>query len=129
VSGGVLVAAVAVAVAANTGRTAAVAAANTALFATLTVIVTVIVTIAASLAVRNGWLRRPSRPGMVRGAARALPSAARARYAEEWAGELYDLRAEGARWWQHASHVVGVLLYAAPVLAVTLRLSRVRAVD
>ncbi|HYN96661.1 MAG TPA: hypothetical protein VES42_22700, partial [Pilimelia sp.] len=51
------------------------------------------------------------------------------RYAEEWRGELYDLRAEGARWWQRAGYVIGVLLWAAPVVAVTSRLSRARAVD
>jgi hypothetical protein len=51
------------------------------------------------------------------------------RYREEWARELYDLRAEGARWWRRAGYVVGVVLWAAPVLAVTLRLRPQRAAD
>ncbi|MGX6606090.1 hypothetical protein ACWKSP_28770 [Micromonosporaceae bacterium Da 78-11] len=66
---------------------------------------------------------------MVRGAAGALPRERRARYVEEWRGELYDLRAEGARWWQRAGYLATILLYVAPVLAVTLRLSRTKAVD
>lgn len=32
-----------------------------------------------------------------------LPAPSRQRWMEEWRGELYDLRAEGARWWSRAA--------------------------
>jgi hypothetical protein len=65
---------------------------------------------------------------LLSGAARLLPDAVRSRYQEEWRGELYDLRADSGRW-DRISYVTGVLLYAAPALAVTLRLSPTRAVE
>ena len=66
--------------------------------------------------------------GALRGAAGLLPGRSRSRYLEEWRGELYDLRADGAWWWQRAGYIIGVL-YAASALAITLRRSRARAVD
>lgn len=62
-------------------------------------------------------------------AARLLPGRTGPRYLEEWRGELYDRRADGERWWRRAGYVAGIVLYAVPILAVTLRLNRVRAVD
>lgn len=64
-----------------------------------------------------------------RSSARLLPAGVAARYAEEWAGELYDLRAEGASWWRRARHVTGILLCAVPLLAVQLRPRPRRVVD
>ncbi|MEV4773122.1 hypothetical protein [Micromonospora humida] len=65
----------------------------------------------------------PGAGGMVllRGAAGLLPGWAACRYREEWAGELYDLRAEGAPWWTRVGYLLGVLLCALR-LAVGLRL-------
>jgi hypothetical protein len=76
-------------------------------------------------------LRRPAAAGsgLLRAGAALLPDGAGARYAEEWCGEFYDLRSDGARWWMRLAYVAGVLGRAVPVLAVTLRLSRARAVD
>lgn len=62
-------------------------------------------------------------------ATRLLPPAHAERYAEEWRSELYDLRAEGARWYKCASFVAGVLTCAVPKMAVILRLGRRRAVE
>ncbi|MFI2577463.1 hypothetical protein ACH5AJ_35320 [Streptomyces rochei] len=59
---------------------------------------------------------------LMRGAAGLLPGWAACRYREEWAGELYDLRAEGAPWWRRAGYILGILLFSAPRLAVGLRL-------
>jgi hypothetical protein len=81
------------------------------------------------VAQRLGTAGRSTASGLLRGAARPLPGAAQARYLEEWRGELYDLRGEGARWWRRAGYVAQVLLFTAPVLAVTLRLSARKAVD
>ncbi len=67
--------------------------------------------------------------GLLRAGAALLPDGVGARYAEEWCGEFLDLRSEGAPWWALLTYVIGILLRAVPVLAVTLRLSRVRAVD
>ncbi|MFJ8691075.1 hypothetical protein [Micromonospora wenchangensis] len=71
---------------------------------------------------RNAGLR-PESGGAVllRGAAGLLPGWAACRYREEWAGELYDLRAEGAPWWTRVGYLLGVLLCALR-LAVGLRL-------
>ncbi|MDT5039196.1 MAG: hypothetical protein QOE51_181 [Actinoplanes sp.] len=70
-----------------------------------------------------------SAESLLRVIATLLPGPARHRYLEEWRGELYDLDAEGTPWWRQAGHVVGVVLCAAPVMAVTLRLRRTRVVD
>lgn len=59
---------------------------------------------------------------LLRGAAGLLPGWAACRYREEWAGELYDLRAEGAPWWTRTGYLLGILLLSAPRLAVGLRL-------
>ena len=66
---------------------------------------------------------------VVNAAARLLPGGAGPRYAEEWLGELHDMRAEGDSRRLRVRYVLGVLFLAAPHLALTLRLSRVRAVD
>jgi hypothetical protein len=71
--------------------------------------------------------RRPA--GLLRAGAALLPNGAGARYAEEWCGEFHDMRSDGATWWARLAFVVGILGRAVPVLAVTLRLSRVRAAD
>ncbi|MEU7617255.1 hypothetical protein AB0B27_14345 [Micromonospora rifamycinica] len=67
---------------------------------------------------------RPGSGGAVllRGAAGLLPGWAASRYREEWVGELYDLRAEGAPWWRRAGYLLGILLCSVPRLAVGLRL-------
>ena len=72
---------------------------------------------------------RCGRSGLLTVAAGLLPGPAGIRYREEWLGELYDLGAEGAPWRSQARYVLGVLLYAAPRLAVTMRLHPARAVD
>lgn len=72
---------------------------------------------------------RKAGPGFLGAAARLLPGSAAAWYQEEWRGELYDRRADGERWWRRAAYVCSILLYCAPTLAITLRLSRTRAVD
>ncbi|MGY3520959.1 hypothetical protein ACVMYR_32165 [Micromonospora sp. PTRAS2] len=59
---------------------------------------------------------------LLRGAAGLLPGSAVSRYGEEWMGELYDLRAEGAPWWSRVGYVLGILLWSVPRLAVALRL-------
>jgi len=58
-----------------------------------------------------------------------LPVTSRMRYLEEWLGELYDLRAEGAPWWRCVGYIAGIVAGAAPSLAVVLRRSGRRAVD
>ncbi|MBO4161373.1 hypothetical protein [Micromonospora antibiotica] len=85
--------------------------------------------LAAFVAVLNvaDELNAGARPGsggtvLLRGAAGLLPGWAVCRYREEWAGELYDLRAEGAPWWRRAGYILGILLFSAPRLAVGLRL-------
>lgn len=59
---------------------------------------------------------------LLHGAAGLLPGWALCRYREEWAGELYDLRAEGASWWRRTGYLLGILLFSTPRLAVGLRL-------
>ncbi|WFE56657.1 hypothetical protein [Micromonospora sp. WMMD712] len=83
----------------------------------------------AALAVLGGFTvagpRRIAGAGiamLLRGAAGLLPGSAVSRYCEEWTGELYDLRAEGAPWWRRAGYVLGILLCSVPRLAVALRL-------
>lgn len=66
---------------------------------------------------------------LFRAAGLLLPGPAATRYAEEWAGELYDLRAEGASRWRRFRYVTEVLHRTAPALAVTLRLNARQAVD
>ncbi|MEU5549029.1 hypothetical protein ABZ738_04600 [Micromonospora sp. NPDC047793] len=58
-----------------------------------------------------------------------LPGEAADRYREEWLGELYDLRAEGASWWRRVGYVLGIVVCSVPRLAVSLRLRRYWAVD
>jgi hypothetical protein len=67
--------------------------------------------------------------GLLRAGAALLPDGAGNRYAEEWCGEFFDLRADGARWWNLLAYVLGILLRAVPVLAVILRVGRARVVD
>ena len=68
------------------------------------------------------------RAGVLRAAAAALPHAMRDRYVEEWRGELYDLRAEGARWWRRVAHLLGLVRGCAR-LAVIARRDQQKAVD
>ncbi|WP_194822397.1 hypothetical protein [Micromonospora sp. S-DT3-3-22] len=81
-------------------------------------------TVIAGADVRRNVRLLPGAGGAVllRGAAGLLPGWAACRYREEWAGELYDLRAEGASWWRRAGYILGILLCGVPKLAVGLRL-------
>lgn len=58
-----------------------------------------------------------------------LPSNLRGRYIEEWRGELYDMRMEGAPWRNCVIQVVVIALQAVPRLAVTLRQAVRKTVD
>ncbi|HYN96662.1 MAG TPA: hypothetical protein VES42_22705 [Pilimelia sp.] len=58
-----------------------------------------------------------------------LPVPDRQRWLEEWRGELYDLRADGARWWRRAAYVADIVLRGAPRQAITLRRQGHRAVE
>jgi hypothetical protein len=77
--------------------------------------------------------RNPSWPGRLVGLlqviAMVLPVDSRDRYFEEWHGEFYDLRAEGASWWRCVGYVAGIMFGAVPALTVTLRRGDRRAVD
>jgi hypothetical protein len=60
---------------------------------------------------------------------RLLPRSSRARYLEEWRGELHDLRAEGALWRHQVAHVARLIAWCAPRTAFVLRRNARRAVD
>ena len=64
----------------------------------------------------------------VQGAGRLLPATVRETYVEEWRGWLHDLRVDGAPWHRRLAELLSIVL-AAPRLAVTLWLTRQRAVD
>ena len=70
--------------------------------------------------------KRPVGRKVLRDAAGLLPGAAAARYAEEWQGELFDMRAEGEPLRRRFLFTLVTTLYVAPLLAVRLRLRRNR---
>jgi hypothetical protein len=81
---------------------------------------------------RSGRGRAPASrvgQGLIHAATALLPGEVGARYGEEWSGELIALQDEGAGRSALARYVTGILLKAVPVLAISLRLHRSRAVE
>jgi len=95
--------------------------------AAASVVAIVLLTITNGGGIPRAAVRRGG-PGLLNLAAGLLPGTAGPRYREEWLGELYDLRADGAPWRSRAHYVLGVLC-AAPRLAISMRLHPTRAVD
>ena len=77
---------------------------------------------------RVGSSRRYASGSVLRKAGRLLPATEREEYVEEWRSWLWDMRETGQPWYRRLVELLGIVLIAAPRLAITLRLGR-RVVD